>query len=394
MITIVITKLRDTVTAALLEDGRVREFQPEPRETSLVGNIYTGRVKHILRNIEAAFVEFAPAKNGYLSLRDNGLADLREGSELAVQVEKDAVKTKEPVLTANLSFSGRYTVVTAVRRQRALSARITDKEERERLREILEKYEHPEFGIIARTEAAGVSEEMILAEAESLTSEARSVLEKSRTRTPETLLYSAEPSYIRIIRGNLRNMERITTDIPECRDRILEFLRREAPELEDRFVFYEDESYPLRSLYRLEKALEDALERRVWLKSGGYLVIEPTEALTVIDVNTGKYSDRKRMDETVLAINLEAAEASAGQMRLRNLSGIILIDFINMRREEDRETLMRTLRSELRKDPVKTVLVDITGLGLVEITRKKVQKPLYEIFREHGKTSAFSEKSC
>ena len=178
MITIVITKLRDTVTAALLEDGRVREFQPEPRETSLVGNIYTGRVKHILRNIEAAFVEFAPAKTGYLSLRDNGLADLREGAELAVQVEKDAVKTKEPVLTANLSFSGRYTVVTAVRRQRALSARITDNEERERLREILEKYDHPEFGIIARTEAAGVPEEMILAEAESLTSEARSVLEK------------------------------------------------------------------------------------------------------------------------------------------------------------------------------------------------------------------------
>ena len=204
------------------------------------------------------------------------------------------------------------------------------------------------------------------------------MLEKAKTRRAGTLLREAEPEYIRLIRGNLRDTERIVTDRADCRENIVRFLLEEAPDRKEIFSFYEDETLPLSSLYRLDTALRDALSPKVWLKSGGYLVIEPTEALTVIDVNTGKFSGRKAMDEAILKVNMEAAEEAARQLTLRNLSGIILIDFINMRRPGDSERLMDHLRKELQKDPVKTVLVDITALGLVEITRMKVERPLAE----------------
>lgn len=148
----------------------------------------------------------------------------------------------------------------------------------------------------------------------------------------------------------------------------------------EKLQFYQDPLLPLIKLYKLEAALEEALERRVWLKSGGYLVIEPTEALTVVDVNTGKYSGKKNAEDTILKINLEAAAGTARQLCLRNLSGIIIVDFIDMAREEHKQQLLTALEEELKKDPVKTVLVDMTKLGLVEITRKKVRKPLHEVY--------------
>ena len=378
MKTIVITDCRGLLTAAVIDGGRVSRILPEPPDNSLVGNIYTGRVKHIVPSIEAAFIEFAPGKTGYFSLRDNHRADLREGEELAVQVARDAVKTKEPVLSSNLSFAGRFTVLTSGRKNRAVSSKITDDGERKRLLQVLTEWMDEDFGVIARTEASSVPEEDIRRELEYLRGKAREVLEKAKTRRAGTLLREAEPEYIRLIRGNLRDTERIVTDRADCRENIVRFLLEEAPDRKEIFSFYEDETLPLSSLYRLDTALRDALSPKVWLKSGGYLVIEPTEALTVIDVNTGKFSGRKAMDEAILKVNMEAAEEAARQLTLRNLSGIILIDFINMRRPGDSERLMDHLRKVLQKDPVKTVLVDITALGLVEITRMKVERPLAE----------------
>ena len=380
MKTIVITMCRGKLTAAVFEDGLCRMLVPEPEEETLVGNIYTGRVTHILHNIDAAFIEFLPGKNGYYSLKDHPLLRLREGDEIAVQVSRDAVKTKEPVLTSNLSFAGRYTVVTTGNRRVSVSSKIRSADERNRLKELLSGCAGEDFGLIARTGAENVPSEDILKEVSALREKAEDILARAGSRKPHTLLYSAEPGYVRIIRDHLRDTERIVTDLPECRDMVRQFLMSEAPECLSLLTFYSDDSCSLDRVYRIDRTVGEALDRKVWLKSGGYLVIEPTEALTVIDVNSGKYSDRKSPDDTVLKINLEAARESARQLTLRNISGMILIDFINMRRQEDTVRLLEELQAELRKDPVKTVLVDVTALGLAEITRKKIRRPISEIF--------------
>ena len=211
------------------------------------------------------------------------------------------------------------------------------------------------------------------------------MLEKAPCRTCYSVLEAAYPSYIQGLRDTYSGaLEAILTDIPEYYGQMRSYLEAEQPEDIGKLQLYEDPTLPLLKLYSLEAAMESALSRRVWLKSGGYLVIEPTEALTVIDVNTGKYAGKKNMEEAVLKINLEAAVETARQLCLRNLSGIIIVDFIDMAPEEHKKLLLDTLEAELKKDPVKTVLVEMTKLGLVEITRKKVRKPLHEMVQNKG----------
>ena len=218
-------------------------------------------------------------------------------------------------------------------------------------------------------------------------------------RTCYSLLEQGTPPYIQSLRDAKKGtLSEIITDVPEYAKKIEAWLEEEKEADKEQkenqppadknesinqavpnLSLYTDENLPLMKLYRLESVLKSASDRRVWMKSGGYLVIEPTEALTVIDVNTGKYTGKKTPAETIFKINLEAAHEVARQLSLRNLSGIIIVDFIDMESKEDQETLMRTLGEELSRDPVKTILVDMTRLGLVEITRKKVRRPLHEI---------------
>lgn len=222
---------------------------------------------------------------------------------------------------------------------------------------------------------------------------------RAACRTCYSLLEQGTPPYIQSLRDAKKGtLSEIITDVPEYAKRIEAWLEEEKeadkeqkenqPQADKnesinqavpKLSLYTDENLPLMKLYRMESVLKSASDRRVWMKSGGYLVIEPTEALTVIDVNTGKYTGKKTPAETILKINLEAAHEVARQLSLRNLSGIIIVDFIDMESKEDQETLMRTLGEELSRDPVKTILVDMTRLGLVEITRKKVRRPLHEI---------------
>ena len=198
-------------------------------------------------------------------------------------------------------------------------------------------------------------------------------------RTCYSCIYRALPGYIAAIRDSYSGtLDGIVTDIPAYYEELKDYLEEYQAEDADKLTLYEDKLLPLSKLYSLDSALEHALNKHVWLKSGGYLVIEPTEAMVVIDVNTGKYSGKKKMQDTICRINMEAADEIGRQLRLRNLSGIILIDFIDMEREEDREMLMRHLGDVVSKDPVKTTVVDMTRLNLVEVTRKKVRKPLYE----------------
>ena len=236
-----------------------------------------------------------------------------------------------------------------------------------------------DFGVIVRTNAQDAPEERILEELRFLKEQYRQVLAASRFRVSGSLLYEAEPfcrARLRDVYG--QDLEAIVTDQPDIYEDLREYLSRHQPEALPLLRLYQDPLVSLDKVYQLEKALDEALSPRVWLKSGGYLVIEPTEALTVIDVNTGKYAGKKNQQETIKKINLEAARETARQLRLRNLSGIILVDFIDMETAKDQEELLSVLSACCFQDPIKTTVVDMTRLNLVELTRKKVRKPLYE----------------
>lgn len=385
---LLITRVDGRILTVLTEDSRAVQMEYEEEESSLLGNIYIGKVKNIVKNINSAFVEIGKGQMSYYSLSDNKIhhfavpqerKDLREGDEILVQVARDAVKTKDPVVTANLSFTGHLCVLTAGKNQISFSSKIRDQEWKDQMRALLEPEKEDEFGIIVRTNAAEAEPEAVIEELRQLKAQYHQILENGAHRTCYSKLYEAFPSYINRIRDTyVTSMEEIVTDDQEIYEQLKQYLHQNQPENERRLRFYEDSMLPLAKLYQIDKAMDEALSTHVWLRSGGYLVIEPTEAMTVIDVNTGKYTGKKNKRDTILKINLEAAAEISHQMRLRNLSGIILVDFIDMEEKEDQELLMKTLAIQCAKDPVKTTVVDMTKLNLVEITRKKIRRPLYE----------------
>lgn len=389
---IIITKTDSGILTASVSGSRVTQLNLERETGSLLGNIYIGKVKNVSKNISAAFVDLGGGQMSYYSLTENPrhllascpwegsrLAAPRPGDELIVQVSRDAVKTKDPVVTSNISFTGRYCVVTWGRCQIGFSSKITDGDWKARMRKLLEDEKDSEFGIIVRTNARSASEAAVLQELNELKAQYRKLLSEAPHRTCYTCLYDAVPSYIASLRDTYQDfMEEIVTDDQEIFLKIQKYLDTYQPENKGLARLYQDSLLPLKKLYSLEKAVAEALQKKVWLKSGGYLVIEPTEAMTVIDVNSGKYAGKKNFRDTIRKINLEAAAEIACQLRLRNLSGIIIVDFIDMDRPEDQEELMTVLTDWCGRDPVKTTVVDMTRLGLVEITRKKIRKPFRE----------------
>lgn len=382
--------------AALSEEERIVEIRLESdQEKSILGNIYTGQVENIASNIQAAFVQIEPGKRCYYSLAEaqravfsagrKGNGPLRPGDELLVQVSRDAMKGKLPALTSNLNFTGRYLVLTTGDKKFGLSSKLA-LEDRHRLSGWLkEEAERPdkEFGIIVRTNAADASKEEILKELEWLKGRYHKAVVQGRNRTCFSLVLETEPFYVAAVRDAYgRDLDEIITDVPEIREMILGYLEEISPELKEKLRFYQDKLLPLYKLYRVETALDAIQKEKVWLNSGGFLVIQQTEAFVSIDVNSGKYTGKKKMEETFRKINLEAAAEISRQLRLRNLSGIILIDFINMENPDHREELFHVLQKLLRKDPVKSRAIDITPLHILEMTRKKVRRPVIEDIRE------------
>ncbi len=388
LVTTLTIRDRERTVYVFYENGHAAELSCLPAGgESILGNIYVGKVKNIAANISAAFIEIANGQLCYYALNDNDAPifttskkknTLVAGDELLVQVSREAVKTKAPTVSANLNFAGKYLVLTSGKRHLGLSSRLSP-EEKERLRAIAEPFLGEDFGVIVRTNAAGASEEELKEELMELTATYRRTVDTGRNQSCFSLVYKEPSAYTTRLRGlRTGSFDKILTDRPEIYEEIRDYLTLHQPEDLPKLQFYEKTTPSLDSVYGLSKVFEEAGKERVWLKSGGYLVIQPTEALTVIDVNTGKYTGKKKKSNTFLKINLEAARELARQLRLRNLSGIIVTDFIDMDREEDKQTLMAVLASELKKDPVRTSLVDMTPLGLVEITRKKVQKTLAE----------------
>ena len=391
---LVITKIDNKVVSALYENGEVAEFHcTKKQDTSVLelGNIYIGKVKNIVGNISAAFIEIAKGVECYYSIPENnapiftnkiGKKPISIGDELLVQVSKEAVKTKVATVTGKLSFSGKYCVLTSGDTRIGASLKL-EKEERERLIQIAKEYSSEKYGLIMRTNAKEIAEKVLRKEIEQLISEYEKLVLAAQTRVCFSCLKKAPEGYL----TDLKNVpqeglgEIIIEDI-ELYEETKNYLETYQPEDLEKLCLYEDKMLPLHKLYNLEKQIEKALKERVWMKSGAYLVIQPTEALTVIDVNTGKCIDKKKDDKAYLKINKEAATEAAKQIRLRNLTGIILIDFINLSNKELTGELLDYFVRELKKDPIATTLVDITKLQLVEVTRKKIRKPFHEAFCE------------
>ena len=385
---LIITRYREGLLIALSEDGEIVELQyEEAGQESILGNVYVGRVEQVVKNIDAAFISFGDGQMGYYSTKDNKYPCFlnpkknsipAQGDLILVQVSKEAVKTKEPTLTSDISLTGRYAVLTVGNTHMSISGKIQDDAWKAECRIACKPYCTETYGFIIRTNAYRIPMEDIISEITSLSAQYEALKQRAAYMQARSLVYQAPPSYLKNLRDVYqKDLTEIVTDSPDIYRQMQDYLT-DQPVLLEKLVLYKDSLISLEHLHSLNTAVERAVKSRVWLKSGGYLVIEPTEALTVIDVNTGKCVTKKNAEDTKLAINKEAAKEIAKQLRLRNLSGIIVVDFINMESKKAEQELLADFSSELKKDPVKTYLAGLTNLGLAEVTRKKVKKPFRE----------------
>jgi ribonuclease G len=399
---------RGETRVALLEkkndgkDYRVAELYLERRGgRSIVGNVYKGRVDNVLPGLEAAFVDIGLDKNGFLHVdeivlpgvetprrgrgKEGGkkITDLlKPGQEILVQVVKDPLKTKGARLSMELTVAGRYMVYAPTGEGIGVSKRLEDKE-RDRLRKEVKGLDLGEGGAIVRTAAQGAKRVDFERELKYL-HKLHDVLQKraEEASAPAMVFQEADLS-VRVVRDIFSaDFERALVDDEKQHHRLLSFFQRTGPELVERIELYKDERKPLFEQYGVEDVIDGLLESRVDLPSGGYLMIDYAEALTVIDVNSGSYTGRgksARLEDTILRTNLEAAEAVVNELRLRDIGGIIVIDFIDMARARNRDAVMKVLRKSLAEDRTKTFTAEISRLGLVEMTRQNVTEGVREL---------------
>lgn len=393
---LIITNYKNGILTLLCHDGKAVElFYDEEKNTSLVGNIYIGKVAKVVKNIQAAFIEIEGGIPCYYGMggmhfpiytKKGNSSKLVAGDELLVQISRDAVKTKAPSVTTEISLSGKFLVLTAGKTQISLSTKISG-QRRNQLKELMKPYHNKTYGWIIRTNADYADDKEILKEVQKLLKEFEHMAEIAQHRPARTCLRRNPSLWLSHLKDVYQSdYDEILTDNVRLYEEIDHYLEQEEYR-KDNLRLYEDRLLPLAKLYNLEGAVEEALRERIWLKSGAYLVIQQTEALVAIDVNTGKCDQGKDMQKTFSKINLEAAKEIARQLRLRNLSGMILIDFINMEDSKMKQNLMDSLTEFLRHDPVKCCVVDMTALGLVEVTRKRIHKSVEEQLRNMSNIS-------
>jgi ribonuclease G len=398
---------------ATLESGILVELLIERRgDQNIVGNIYKGKVIRVLPGMQAAFVDIGMDKAGFLFAgdfvtpqlefdsdsgeeaeipEDIGIREarypqehflppieglIREGQHILVQVAKEPLGTKGARITSHITLPGRYLVLLTWSAHIGISRRIDDPDERERLSGLVEKIRPEGMGAIVRTAAEGKTEAELKADIDYLVCLWESIRKKSDSSSAPSLVHRELSLSLRAVRDLFTaDMDRIVVDAEEEHTRIRGFAAQFFPRIQDRIELF-DGPQPIFEHYGIEIELARALDKKVWLKSGGYIVIEQTEALTVIDVNTGKYVGRTSLEETTVKINLEAVREIVYQLRLRNVGGIIIIDFIDMKSEENRDKVYQALVDTLRADRSKTTICKISELGLVEMTRKRVRESL------------------
>ena len=419
---LLLTYYQGKLLALLMGNNRLLSVKVyEEEKASLVGNIYVGKIQSMAKGIAAAFVEIADKQICFLPMEDckNPFllhrkydGKLKQGDELLVQVTRDAIKTKQPVATTQISLAGKYLAMSLGNDKLGISSKIPSYKKQE-ITAFLQKQGlvdenkkcvpqavewvkeetspvdsntlNPVLGTVIRTNTQELTDfSPLLQEWKTLGDELKNIFKTAPYRTAFSTLKKSNSPYLEDLKSYyVKEFDEILTDDEDIYKELQAYMaeQKQALDIENVPVrFYEDE-YPLEKLYSIKTRIEEALGSRVWLKSGGYLVIEPTEALTVIDVNTGKYEASKGKDseETFFSINMEAAQEIALQLKLRNLSGIIIVDFINLEAEEKKKKLLEYLKQLLTKDAVRTTVIDMTPLGLVEITRKRVNRPLREL---------------
>ncbi|HEU4866641.1 MAG TPA: Rne/Rng family ribonuclease [Actinomycetota bacterium] len=377
---------------AVLE-GRelIEHYVAKHADESIVGNVYIGRVENVLPGMEAAFLDIGEARNAVLYVGEVSYEEdlegppprietlLKSGQAVVAQVTKDPMGSKGARLTTEVSLAGRYLVLVPNSDSLGISRRLADAERR-RLRDIANRIRPEGHGMIVRTAAVGASEEDLERDMTRLTRIWNEVSERIDGAKPPKLIYSEPPLAIRVVRDLFTaDVEEVIVDSEESYHQIRDYLEEVAPEFGDRVSLYTD-GMPLFERYHVTEQVRKAIDRKVWLQSGGHIVIDRTEAMTVIDVNTGRYVGRSTLEDTVLHANLEAAEEVAKQLRLRDIGGIIVIDFIDMGYERNRDELLRTFERALLRDKTRTQVYGVSELGLVQMTRKKVSEGLLEAF--------------
>lgn len=387
------------VRVAMVENGVLQELAIErASRRGLVGSIFKGTVSRVLPGMQAAFVEIGLERTAFLHVSDlvipantlpgdfEGRSDnrneniaehLHEGQEVLVQVIKDPLGTKGARLSTQISLPARFLVYIPSETSVGISQKIEDDAERQRLRGITESLAK-EFGggYIVRTAGDGMSEEDLRADVLFFQKLWPEIQAAAKTAKPGTQVYEDLPLVIRTLRDRVHDeLDRVMVDSKETFKRIHSFAEKYAPELAAKLEYYPGER-PLFDLYSIEDEIQRALQPKVQLKSGGHLVIDQTEAMTTIDINTGAFVGHRNLEETIFKTNLEAAQSIARQLRLRNLGGIIIIDFIDMVDDEHKRQVLRALEKSLQKDKAKTKISGVSGLGLVEMTRKRTQESL------------------
>ena len=385
---LILTRYKKGVLSLILRDNQIQEIFYNTEDNSAnIGDIFVAKVINVVTNIQAAFIDYQPGKRGYLPISSkykpvllNRIYDGRilAGDELLVQMEKEAIRTKEPVFTMNLSLPGKYCVVTNADSSKSVSSKLSRKE-----REILRSHilMNTEYGIVVRTNAKELLAfndfSFLTEECNLLTEQMNKILTEGIHRTCYSRIHKAAPAYLTELRDNKAlEYEQIVTDDSALYEELKSFLHSYMPEAEAFLALYTDETLSLHKLYGLNTKIQELLQPKVWMNSGAYLIIEQTEAMYVIDVNSGKNNSKKSSDSYVLSVNMEAAKEIMRQIRLRNISGIIIIDFINMEDETMKEQLMQELKRLAKLDRIQTTIVDMTPLGLIEITRKKTKRSL------------------
>lgn len=393
---VVITQLNNISFLLIYEENELVECHPLlEKQTLKIGNIYIGRVEKVVKNIQSAFVRLDKDHAGYLPLNDKpalilnrrlpkGLSSIAENDLILVQVEQEPQKMKQARVTGNISVGGKYVALDLQQEKLGVSKKIKDIARVKELKNLIstgaDKGQTDNLGLIkgtygcvCRTACEHADNQKILSEYELLSGELDQIIHKAAYERRTGCIKEGKQEYIAILEEyGLNRIDEVKTDKPEVAKLLTEFVSN--------VILYEDESYPLSKLLSLETEINKLLNKKVWLKSGGFLIIEPTEAMVVIDVNSGKSIGRKNRDAHILKLNLEAAKEITRQLRLRNLSGIIMIDFINMSRETDKAQVVHCLEQGLQQDKVPGYFIEVTKLDVFEMTRKKIRKPLHEVF--------------
>ena len=366
---------------AIVENGRLSElFIERMWECQKSGEVYKARVESVLPGMNAAFVGLGDGRNGFLYLNDARGVTVKPNGEILVQVVKTARKNKGARVTTRISLPGRYLVLVPGGHDVGVSKRIVREEERARLKEVARSMDTAGFGVIMRTASEGVDADVLNDDLEQLKALWRDIENNAAKQTAPCLLYKDMGLVGRVLRDELSSeVAQIIVDNQEEYDRVKEYLERyKKAEAMPSLTFHRS-NIPLFEYYDMEKEIDALLDNKVWLKSGAYLVIDQTEALTVIDVNTGKYTGGHSLRETVLATNLEAAEEIAWQLKLRSIGGIVVVDFIDMEPEEDRKALLAKLDEVFAADRCRVRVYGISQLGLVEMTRKRARADLRSV---------------